>query len=200
MTCIVGVACDDSVYIGSDSCTSWGGLQDVAEWPKVWHVGGQLGTPLMVMGFCGAHHIPEVLRHAWTPPERVSADLDAYAFAVVQSWRAALRESGQLGTVDGRDQMDGAALLAMADRLFFVSSDFHATEHRSGYMAIGSGEEVAIGAMWTLRLQPIGGREKVRAALRAAAAHAHGVRPPFTIATLSSDASGWFVTMAEDDA
>ncbi len=61
--------------------------------------------------------------------------------------------------------------------------DFNFGESPKGYVAIGSGEEAAYGALHALADIPIKAEEKVRLVLEASEAHTINVRQPFRIET-----------------
>lgn len=71
------------------------------------------------------------------------------------------------------DEIDGECLIAAPCGLWVFETDGAMLELRDPYAAIGSGADFALGALHT--------GASISKALKAAACHGQGVRPPFTI-------------------
>ena len=73
----------------------------------------------------------------------------------------------------------GTFLVGFRGRLFQVQSDYQVAENRKPYSAVGSGTHLALGAMSALEPYDVSPRDKLRAALTAAATYCASVAGPF---------------------
>jgi hypothetical protein len=179
MTCIVGIAARGSVYLGGDTAvsdTDSGGL---------WRGGSKLFRvgPLLV-GTAGGSRAARILRFSVKLPP-VPRGLDPFEYLAgrfADAVHAAYESSGATDKVEGRDCMDGCALIGYSGRLFHLGADFGVTECVEGEAAIGSGCYPAFGALYATRAQ--GPSERLRIALEASAEYIDTVRGPFTFEAL----------------
>ena len=108
---------------------------------------------------------------------------------VVPEIRKALKRNGRLLTEqnmgergygsEGGDVSDGTLLVGVRGKLFAVHGDLQVCHSRAKYNAVGSGVDVALGALHVTR--GVDPRTRVRKALEASEAHACGVRRPWRI-------------------
>lgn len=186
MTCIVGIEADGLVYMGGDSNYSDGHTQGLlaADTPKVWRSGDYL------LGVSGSARVANVLRFLVFPPAPTRGVLRHMVTKVVPALRKTLRKTGRLlqeqrsgGSQDyaisGGDASDGTLLVGVRGKLFAIHGDFQVCHPRTQYDAIGSGVDVALGALHVTKGMPP--RTRVRRALEASEAHACGVRRPWRI-------------------
>lgn len=174
MTCIAGVAQNGKVVIGGDSAGLGGWTLTVRADVKVWATDG------WVFGFTSSFRMGQVLRWNLNLPPVGDKPLDAYmATTFIDAVRGALKESGWLKIENNREE-GGAFLVGTSGRLFCVEEDLQVGESADGYMAVGCGEDQALGAFYaTQRIKDP--RKRVSVALRAAERHSGGVRGPFHI-------------------
>jgi ATP-dependent protease HslVU (ClpYQ) peptidase subunit len=179
MTCIVGLIDGGDVYLGGDSALSTGNEIIAQRQPKVFRVGDFL------IGCSGSARIKLLLSYAFNPPKRPFAkDLESYmATDFLNAMRKCFKDGGLARKDSEVESYYGSILIAHRGRLFHLGSNYSLFEAHCGYDAVGSGAEVAKGALYATRLLPP--RERLLLALEAAATHVEGVRPPFTIEVLN---------------
>lgn len=177
MTCIVGIAHGEQVWIGGDSAGSDGRSIAVRSDTKVFQVGPY------VMGFTTSFRMGQLLRYSLNVGGPDTWDVDRFmATTFVDAVRSCLRAGGWMRTDSGQE-VGGHFLVGVGPRLYVVDSDFQIGHTVDGYAACGSGELVALGSLHTtatLRMPP---EDRLTAALEAAAYATCFVRAPFTIAT-----------------
>ena len=185
MTCIVGLIDNGKVYLGGDSAASdsKSGLIVQRTDPKVFKV-GQYG-----IGFTDSFRMGQILQYQWKPPiytpTKNNSNLDKFMRTkFVDSIKEVFKDHGYgnfgPGTEDGDE--GGVFLIAVAGtgRIFTMESDFHVGECDVMYMAEGSGQELALGSLFSTSNVKTP-RKRVRTALEAAAKFQMSVRGPFTI-------------------
>lgn len=176
MTCIVGVAYRGSVFIGGDSAAVAGDSINIRADEKVFQNGEFL------MGFAGSFRVGGLMRYAFVPPEYTGDDEMRYltvdfvdAMRAVQQNKRAMRRMNE-----ETHESDASFLVGFRGHLFEVATDYQIARPLESYAAIGSGADVALGALAaTSRMKDP--RKRVLIALEAAAAHCSGVRAPFSI-------------------
>jgi ATP-dependent protease HslVU (ClpYQ) peptidase subunit len=174
MTCIVGVAENGIVYIGGDSAAAdENGTTMIRKDTKVFQRGQY------VIGFTSSFRFGQLLRYEADLPPLPDGEHDAFTHMVTKFMPAvqtAIEEGGYASKdKEGRLQ-GGIALVGLRGRLFYIDSDMHVGEPLGDYHAIGSGEQVALGSLFSTGGKPAA--ERVDIALRAAAEHKSTVRAP----------------------
>lgn len=170
MTCIAAIRVEGrGVLLGGDSLGSDGDRGTVFCNKKVFRLSREVA-----IGYCGSFRMGQLLEHHLEPPV-VHGDERTWAVKkLVPDVRAVLKDGG-FASED--EEAGNRWLLAIRDRLFLVENELAVLEPWEGYLAIGSGQDFALGAMHALpRARP---RERVKAGLAAAAAYGLGVGPPF---------------------
>lgn len=186
MTCIAGIVQEGRIVVGGDSQATSGWSRTTRVDAKVWVHDG------WALGYAGGPRVAQLLR--WDldwPPLKDEQSVEAYlATDFAKAYRAVLREGGALKTENGIEQADDTTRLMVGHRgrLFVIHSDFQVAETTDGYAAIGSGDDLALGALYATRRQRDPGR-RLRTALEAAERYNMGVRGPFHIVELPDGAS-----------
>lgn len=197
MTCIVAVRDGDRVWMGGDACAARDSLVFTEPKPKVrrvfvWCEDTEVSEPIVwaSAGMSAVGQALEDMRLSWPCPADAYRPLphavgaDHYAHALSKFVRETLDAAGMVDKAGIPKTGDGPCMLLVAwrDRLWVVAADFYVTEVEH-YAAIGSGEDVAYGALHACAqfVVPGNGVVAVRVALDAAAAHTAYVRPPFYI-------------------
>ena len=186
MTCIVALIDGNKVYMGGDSAASdeKSGLIFQRTDPKVFKV-GQYG-----IGFVDSFRMGQILQYSWTPPKyaptKGNKNLDKFMRTkFVESIKEAYQEHGygRFGTSAGEDGDEGGIIIIAVQntgRIFIMDVDYHIAEVDVAYLAEGSGQQVALGSLYSTSMVKTP-RKRVRMALEAAAKFNMTVRPPFTI-------------------
>lgn len=172
MTCCAGVEHEGRVWLAGDSAATDDrtSIQSLRAEPKVW-VAGEF-----VFGYASSFRFGELVKHVFKAPKLPRAGLERY---MTRDFVPALRECFKvdMDLQDGDKHPDVELLIGVRGRLFEMYEDFQVGRPREGYSAIGSGAAVALGALHSVGSLPA--RNRLRAALAAAAAHNAYVRPPF---------------------
>jgi ATP-dependent protease HslVU (ClpYQ) peptidase subunit len=181
MTCIVGLVDEGKVYIGGDSAGVNGNWDlTVRADSKVFFTGPFL------MGFTSSFRMGQLLRYAFVPPPH-QPDVDLYRYMTVDFINAVrdCLKTGGWAKKDGEKESGGVFLVGYRGHLFEIESDYQVGEAHDAYMAVGSGDSVALGALYaTQKLPPL---VRVRLALEAAERWNAGVRGPFVIEVLEPE-------------
>lgn len=180
MTAIVGIVHDGRVHIGGDSA-------GVAGWSLTIRADAKIFTNgPYVMGFTTSFRMGQLLRYALTPPEP-TGELEAFmATTFIDSVRETLK-SGGWAAKDNEREEGGTFLVGIHGRLFCVESDYQVGEAADGFAAVGSGEEVALGALYATARSRMAPRRRIKLALEAAERFSAGVRGPFAYITTPPD-------------
>ena len=168
MTCIVAIAQNGTVYMGSDHAAS----DDKTGWiisrrePKCFKV-GQYG-----IAFTDSFRMGQILQYSWTPPKytptKTNSGLDKFMRTkFIDSVKSAFKDGGY-GSIGGADEDTGGIfIVGVCGRLFTIDEDFHVGENVVNYMAEGSCGQIALGALHATKNQK-NPRLRLKAALEAA--------------------------------
>jgi len=178
MTCIVGIEQPGGrVTLGADSAGSRNGTVIRIATPKVFETHG--------IGFAmtGSYRFINILQNGFRPPKRAKGmGHNAYMVSLANALRACLAESGAIRKDDDAERTDhAAALIAYRGRLYEMGSDFSLIHTAEGYMAHGSGQEVALGSLHTTAQLGLSARRRAELALAAAAEYVWSVKGPFNV-------------------
>jgi ATP-dependent protease HslVU (ClpYQ) peptidase subunit len=180
MTCIVAIAQNGTVYMGSDHAAS----DDKSGWvmsrkePKCFKV-GQYG-----IAFTDSFRMGQILQYSWTPPKytptKTNSGLDKFMRTkFIDSVKVAFKDHG-FGDIGGTDEDTGGIfIVGLEGRIFVVDEDFHVGENLVNYMAEGSGGMFALGALHATKNQK-NPKMRLKLALEAASEFSMSVAPPFT--------------------
>jgi ATP-dependent protease HslVU (ClpYQ) peptidase subunit len=179
VTCIVGLAKDGEVTIGGDSAGSNNWQLTVRKDAKVFPNGDFL------IGAGTSFRMIQLLRYSLIPPvyEKPLHDNPEYlscymATSFVDSVRECLKNGGW-AKKEAEQESGGVFLVGFQGRLFCINSDYQVEETLCGYNAIGDGDDVALGSLYTTgEFMP---HNRVELALQAAEYHCSTVRGPFII-------------------
>lgn len=165
MTCIAAIKQNGNVYLASDSEVSWGNSK------------GDFGSKLaktgeLIIGTAGDSMTGDLIREVFSAPTRGSKD--AYKYLISEygpALRNFLKTHEVLTIKDGTARSKFWAVVALDRRLFTIFSNFAVIEHEE-YAAFGSGEEFAIGSLYSTSNLPV--RERLTLAVSSAIKHAQG--------------------------
>lgn len=179
MTVIVGLVHNGSTYVGADSAGVGGYSLTLRADTKVFRKNG------MAMGFTSSFRMGQLLRYKLViPPRPPKQALEEYmATAFIDAVRQCLAEGGFRKLKDDV-QTGGTFIVATEGRLFEVADDFQVAEAVDEFIACGSGDDLARGALWASRGKPP--RTRIKIALEAAERMNAAVRRPFHIIRLSA--------------
>jgi hypothetical protein len=180
MTCIVAIAQNGTVYMGSDHAAS----DEKSGWilsrkePKCFKV-GQYG-----IAFTDSFRMGQILQYSWTPPKytptKTNSGLDKFMRTkFIDSVKQAFKDGGYGSIAPGQEDEGGIFIVGVEGRIFTIDEDFHVGENIMNYMAEGSGAFFALGSLHTTKKQK-NPKMRIKAALEAAAEFSMSVAPPFT--------------------
>jgi ATP-dependent protease HslVU (ClpYQ) peptidase subunit len=181
MTCIVAIAQNGIVYMGSDHAAS----DDKTGWilarkePKCFKVGQY------AVAFTDSFRMGQILQYMWTPPKytptKTNSGLDKFMRTkFIDSVKQAFKDNGY-GSIGSSSEEDtgGIFIVGLEGRIFTIDEDFHVGENVVNYMAEGSGGQIALGALYATKNQK-NPKLRIKAALEAAAEYNMSVSAPFT--------------------
>lgn len=150
MTVIVGIVEQGTIYMASDSRMTIG--YDVATLapsvPKVFHRG-----PFLI-GITGSVRALQLLHYRLDPPaQQTDDDMEHIAITVVDSIRQLFKDGGVAEQTNGAeftgdDEHYSRILIGYRGRLYRVAADYNVTELTLPYVAMGSGEDFALGSLY----------------------------------------------------
>jgi ATP-dependent protease HslVU (ClpYQ) peptidase subunit len=180
MTCIVGIVQNGKVYIGGDSAGVAGYSITVRADEKVFKKGE------FIMGFTTSFRMGQLLRYKLIIPFH-KPGVDTYEYMVtefVEAVRQCLKDGGYSRNNSG-EELGGTFLVGYKGELFTIDGDYQVGKSLLGYDAIGCGEDIAKGSMFTsCRLADVSPDEILLDALKAAEQFSTGVRGPFTAVSI----------------
>jgi hypothetical protein len=181
MTCIVAIAQNGTVYMGSDHAAS----DDKTGWiisrkePKCFKVGQY------AIAFTDSFRMGQILQYSWSPPKytptKTNSGLDKFMRTkFIESVKVAFKDGGY-GSIGSSSDEDtgGIFIVGLEGRIFTIDEDFHVGESVFNYMAEGSGGQIALGALHATKNQK-NPKLRIKAALEAATEFNMAVAAPYT--------------------
>lgn len=177
MTCVIGYHTDEGTWIGADSAGTdgWGG-QTIRADTKVFNHHG------MTMGFCGSYRMGQLLRFNLVPSDH-PARMKDYEYMVtvfIEDVRRVLKAGGYTHIKNNVEE-GGEFLVAYRGGLYHVEDDFQVALSTRDYVAIGSGANVASGAMAILSADEVEPVKAIKRALKVTSEQDAYVAPPFVV-------------------
>ena len=175
MTTIVGVQAANGCVIASDSRVAEGGkVYTHPEMVKAVERGNY------IIGGAGDYRALQVTLHGWNPPMvTAKAKQNLYEFVinkVAPSLKTTLVDAGiefNKGSSDDDNKFELQLLIGINGTIFEIDSDFAVAMNDTGFYAIGSGGDYALGALHA--------GVSVLDAMRIAAINNNGTSAPFHI-------------------
>ena len=178
MTIIIGYKENDVLYFGVDSRISSDHKVFTLSDDKIWSGNG------ILFGVCGHWRAAQIVKHKFNIPERpCKMSTEKYMNTVfIDELRKVFKENGYTEINNNEEKAHGAYLMIGIDnRLFNIGYDFSVLEQEDNYICLGSGEDLAYGAMNILKDQNLDPIDKIIKALETACKYNSGCAPPFTI-------------------
>ena len=181
MTAVVGLVKDGKVWLGADSAATWGDFtQSLLAERKIFRRG-----PLL-FGTCGDLRPADILRVnlevPYHDPDKYETAYHFMVACVVEAIRACLSAGGSVKKKNEVEPIPSVFLVGYSGHLFTIEEDLSCQEAGETYLAIGSGANVATGALHATKGRSP--KPRILAALAAAAHHNASVRAPFYVEVL----------------
>jgi len=167
--------------MGADGVSTYNNRLDTQRLkiPKIFRLAAKDGT-IWLVGICGSGRLAQLVREFLTVPE-FDASI-SYESEIIKNTIPALRkilgEHAGFQKDDPR-KIDGGILLGVGNEMIEIDSSFCVISCSESFYSVGSGEDVAKGALFaTPEMSP---RDRILTALRAAEQFKTGVGVPFTI-------------------
>lgn len=183
MTCIVGYEHKGSIYIGGDSAISNDNLiSTLSTSEKVFILED------MIFGFCGSMRVAQVIKYCLNLPlrkEDCKNDMVYLVKDVIDAVRKILKDKATMSVDDHVETVpDSSFLLGYNKKLYVVDTDMQVSRCDDGYAAVGSGDGLALGALFATKHLDMPPEDRLKLSLEAATHHSIHVRPKFHIMKL----------------
>lgn len=178
MTCIVGVAKGNTVWLGGDSAATDGNMnRTIIKDPKVFVKNG------IAFGVCGLPKVMDALHHAINlPVQRGPNDRAFLVSELVPAFREGLKALDCVTETEEGASFEGAILVGYRGKVYNLQGNFQLVLSSDGYASVGSGSSYALGSLNATRDMP-DPKKRVLAALEASTRNA-GCAPPFVVVTV----------------
>lgn len=181
MTCIVGIIEDGITYLGGDGLQLKGDRKTRVD-SKVYERGEFL------IGGAGRGTVIDLLFHStnYVIPKDGQTIKDYFYNEFIPELRMVLKDKGQIHTEDGKQSMETQFLIGYRGELVNILKDFGCgiDTQDTKYSAIGSGEEFALGSLYSTEAMGLDPEERIILALEAASEHHCTVGPPFEVISM----------------
>lgn len=182
MTCIAAVTDGKRITIGGDSAGVAGLSLTVRNDQKVFMRKGPCGVEWL-FGFTTSFRMGQLIQYELRLPRlEARTHEDLFGFMIRQfipALRSCLKKGGW-ASKDHERESGGTFIIGLEGKLFIVHGDYQVSEPRDPYVAVGCGEDLALGSLFS-SVHDGDQRKRVALALSAAERFSGGVRAPFTI-------------------
>jgi ATP-dependent protease HslVU (ClpYQ) peptidase subunit len=177
LSCVVGFISSNKVYFGADSAEVGSDCVDLRADPKVFQRGNYL------FGFVGSWRFGQLIQYEMPLPTKVPKLGESVHEWMVKQWVPRIMEA----TKELKEEERGNVLIGFSHidvgRMYAIyGHNYQVAAPMNDYYALGSGEQVAKGAMYAglkyIRNNPT---QIIGDALQAASQFCTGVRSPFLI-------------------
>lgn len=180
MTCIVGWAENDNVWIGGDSASVAGYFLTKRADEKVFKKGE------FIFGFTSSFRMGQLIRYKLDIPKvEEGQSIDDYLYTKFLDAVISCFKTNQYARLDNNEIKGGCFLFGFRGGLYQVESDFQIGKPCANFDAVGCGQDIALGCLYGLAenksMKP---EDKLLTALKAAENYSAGVRAPFHIISL----------------
>lgn len=175
MTCIVGLVDKGNVYMGGDSAGVGGLSITIRDDEKVF-VNGPF-----IMGFTTSFRMGQLLRYKFKVPQQTTdqTDMEYMVTTFIDAVRKCFAENGYGKMADRDHNKGGTFLVGYKGNLYAIHDDFQVGKPNLQYDAVGCGEDIALGSLYSTKGKKP--EERVKLALEAASKFSAGVAPPFVL-------------------
>lgn len=175
MTCIVGFETEKGVIMGGDSCAANGWNYSILSTKKVFKVDNFL------IGCTGSLRVLQLLRYKLSVEKpQTTDDLKYMATTFVDSIKDLFKREAVVYIDKSIETISGNAfLIGYNKKLYKIWSDFQVSPSNIPYAAAGSGEEYALGSLYSTDYSSFSKEQRLLLSLQASANFSNGVYAPF---------------------
>lgn len=177
MTCIVGIEHKGTVWIGADSAGTNGRMDQRIRADKKVFIKGEF-----IIGFCGSFRAGQLLTcnlDVLPQPDGV----DDFTF-LVNEFTAAVKKCLSPLKEDDPESAHPNFLFGYRGKLYGIEGDYQISKSEDEFDSVGSGSDIAIGALHASKGDGI--KKRILRALEASAKNNAAVRPPFHVMSLKN--------------
>lgn len=182
MTCIVGLVDKNRIWIGGDSFCSNNSTGHQLGFSKVFQKGD------FIFGCSGSPRQQLILMSSEFKPEAKLPDqsnLEYVSITVVNHIKDLFFKHGCVRIKDTQTyEQDSFIIIGYGDQLFELETNFQTLNYKQDYISTGSGYQVALGALHSMKDMRLKPELRILKALEAAAHHTLHVRPPFDLVSM----------------
>lgn len=185
MTCIVGYEHENKVYLGCDSATVDGWTIQLTAQSKIFKLGEFL------IGCAGFPRVSQLIQYSLSlKPQQENQTSFAYLCTEFSSAvKTILNDNDSIhSSENGKGLPETSVLFGYRKHLYILDTNFQIIQFKDKYAAIGSGMDLALGAMAALSsvdlIKSMKPENKIKIALEASAKHNTGVQKPFKIMSI----------------
>ena len=177
MTCIIALEYEGKVWMGGDSAITSGWNIQLTANPKIFKLG------YFVIGYTSSFRMGQLLQYDLEIPENTE-DNDDIRYLVtkfIPAVRDCLKNGGYTQIENNREE-GGFFLVGYRGKAYKIADDFQITRMANGFVAVGSGESYALGALAAMKIDDP--EKAVRLALEVAETFSNGVHSPFHVISI----------------
>lgn len=180
MTCVIGIVSEGNIWMGADRSASGGNVIRTRADPKVFKRHTAKGD--FLIGYSTSYRMGQVLQYQLSIPQYNDEDIMDYMVnKFIESVRGVLKSSG-FAEKQNEVEQGGWFLVGFRSHLFCIQADYQVARVAESYTAIGTGEEFALGSLYSTEiLLP---EDRIAIAIRAADRFNPFVSLPFDIMSL----------------
>jgi len=181
MTCIVGLFKDNRIWVGGDSAASTDYLIQQRSDEKVFINNN------CIIGISGSPRMGQLLRYSFIPPKLHIEDniMNYMVNDFINSIRNTFKNAGFSEKINEVESLGNSYfIVGIKNKLFTIFSDYQIAEHALPFASIGSGQEYALGSLFSTINLETSSENKIKIALDAASTFNPFVRSPYTILSI----------------
>lgn len=182
LSLVIGYVEDDgSVLMGADSVVSYAGDRFITRVPKI----KKFRKDLIVGGVGHLGPLMRLFSSLKVPPRKPKDDpVKWLSVDLVDEIRDCMADAGSLRDSESVESVGVDLLIAYRGQLATIDSGVSVMAPEGKYLAIGSGQDHAMGALYVLEDSDLTAKQKVVRALDSAAFHTLYVHPPYTFESI----------------
>jgi len=187
-TCIVGIRHNGTVYIGGDSFSATDSSGFVNKTKKVFHLQGKED---LVVGYTSSFRMGQLLQYSTDLFDeddfKIAGKIDEkYLVNTFIPKVQDLFSRGGYQTKNNEELHGGNFLLGYKGKLYNVQTDYSILEREDDYVAIGCGDDFALGSLHTTSHMDYSVEQRIKLALLSASKFSVYVSPPFYMVDTNS--------------